>query len=213
MIPTAMVIGWSFFGRRPGNLGLAGAGIICLGVALILAGVDAGQRAPIVTATAGCVLAFNLRTFAGEFHPWNRRARTLVEKLRITGLVVLVTAASSIALAALGALLTSVNFLPPMDLVPTAAQLLHLPTILWGALVGSVIHTAMAFLSLSSVVKITSENFAAATAFTPVATLLVQWTTGMLGLIHQFAITPLLLPSMTIVIAGVFLILWSARRH
>jgi hypothetical protein len=213
MIPTAMVIGWTFFGRRPGNLGLAGAGIICLGVTLILAGVDAGQRAPIVAATAGCVLAFNLRTFAGEFHPWNRRARTLVEKLRITGLVVLVTGASSIALAALGAILTSANFIAPTDLVPTAAQLLHLPTILWGALVGSVIHTAMAFLSLSSVVKITSESFAAATAFTPVATLLVQWTTGMLGLIHQFAIAPLLLPSMTIVIVGVFLILWGTRRH
>lgn len=213
MIPAAVAIGWIVFGRRPGNLSLAGAGIVCLGVAPILADVNAEHRTAIIAATAGCVLAFNLRTFAGELHPWNRRALTLTEKLRITGLVVLVTAVSSIALAALGAVLTSVNILPPTNLVPTAAQMLHLPTILWGALVGSVIHTAMAFLSLSCVVKITSENFAAATAFTPVATLVVQWIAGMLGLIPLFAITPLLLPSMTIVIAGVFLMLWSSRRR
>jgi hypothetical protein len=91
--------------------------------------------------------------------------------------------------------------------------MLHLPTILWGALVGSLIHTAMAFLSLSSVVKITSENFAAATAFTPAATLIVQWFGGVLGLIPLFVISPLLLPSMTVVIAGVFLMLWGSRRR
>jgi hypothetical protein len=213
MIPAAVAIGWTAFGRRPSNLSLAGAGIVCLGVAPVLAAVSAEHLTSIVAATAGCVLAFNLRTFAGEFHPWNRRARTLTEKLRITGLVVLVTAASSIALAALGAVLTSANILPPSDLVPTAAQMLHLPTIFWGALVGSVIHTAMAFLSLSCVVKITSENFAAATAFTPVATLIVQFVAGMLGLIPLFAITPLLLSSMTMVIAGVFLMLWGSRRR
>ena len=35
--------------------------------------------------------AFILRSFSAEFHPWNRRAKTVMEKLRITGLVVLVT--------------------------------------------------------------------------------------------------------------------------
>ena len=213
MIPAAVAIGWIFFGRRPSQLTLAGAGIVCLGVMPILVTVNAEHRTAIVAATVGCVLAFNLRTFAGESHPWNRRARTLTEKLRITGLVVFVTATSSIVLAALAAALTSVNLLPSTHLVPTATQMLHLPTILWGALVGSVIHTAMAFLSLSSVVKITSENFAAATAFTPAATLGVQWIAGMLGLIPLFAITPLLLASMTIVIAGVFLMLWRSRRR
>lgn len=211
MIPTAVTIGWFAFGRKPSKLTLAGAAIVCLGVAPILVGVNAEHRAAIIAATAGCVFAFNLRTFAGEFHPSNRKARTLMEKLRVTGLVVLVTAASSVVLAAFGAVLVATNVLPPTNLLPTATQMLHLPTILWSALVGSAIHTAMAFLSLSCVVKINSENFAAATAFTPVSTLAVQCTAGMLGLIPLFAITPLLLPSMTIVIAGVLLMLWGSR--
>ena len=97
-----------------------------------------------------------------------------MEKLRITGLVVLVTShgtwrcrqpqpccrhRASAAAA----------------MVPTAAQMLHVPTILLGMLVGGVILTSMAVLSFSAVVKITTENFMAVHAFTPVATLLVQW--------------------------------------
>ena len=49
------------------------------------------HRPQCCTAVAGSAFAFNLRGFSAEFHPWNRRARTLIEKLRITGLVVLVT--------------------------------------------------------------------------------------------------------------------------
>jgi hypothetical protein len=213
MIPAAVVIGWILFARRPANLTLTGAAIVCLGVLPVLAYIEPAHLVPVIIATIGCVLAFNLRTFAGEFHPWNRNARTVMEKLRITGLVVLVTAVTSLALAALGALLTAGGILPPLSIVPTGAQMLHLPTILLGALVGSIIHTAMSFLSLSAVVKITSENFAAATAFTPVATLVVQWIAGMLGLIPLFLVDAKLLTAMAIVIGGVFLMLRGARQR
>lgn len=213
MIPAALAIGWMLFGRRPGKLTLVGAAVVCLGVLPVLASVDTAHLPMVVIATLGCVLAFNVRTFAGEFHPWNRRARTVMEKLRITGLVVLVTAVTSLALAVGSALLTGLGLLPPLPLLPTADQLLHPPTILLGALVGSVIHTAMAFLSLSSVVKITSENFAVATAFTPVATLIVQWTAGVLGLIPLFRVDAVLLTAIAILIGGVFLMLRGARRR
>ena len=128
-----------------------------------------------LTAVAGSAFAFNLRGFSAEFHPWNRRAGTITEKLRITGLVVLVTSMASLALAGGCALLVGLGVLPPIPMVPTAAQMLHVPTILLGVLVGGVILTAMAFLNFSCVVKITTENFAATSAFTPVAALLVQW--------------------------------------
>jgi len=213
MIPVAVAIGWILFGRRPSNLTLAGAAVVCLGIVPVLAFIAPAHMLPVIMATAGCVFAFNLRTFAGEVHPWNRSARTVMEKLRITGLVVLVTAVTGIAIAAVAAMLIGLNVVPAFAMMPTPAQMLHLPTILLGALVGSVIHTAMAFLSLSAVVKITSENFAAATAFTPVATLVVQWIAGMLGLIPLFLVDAKLLTAMAIVIAGVFLMLRGARRR
>jgi drug/metabolite transporter (DMT)-like permease len=211
MIPAAVLTGWMLFARRPSHLTLIGAAIVCLGVAPVLAFIDAAHVAPVVIATIGCALAFNLRTFAGEFHPWNRNARTVMEKLRITGLVVLVTALTSLGLAALGALSTSLGMLPSLALIPTGREMLHLPTILLGALVGSVIHSAMAFLSLSAVVKITSENFAAATVLTPIATLVVQWIAGKLGLIPLFLIDAKLLVAMAIVIGGVLLMLRGSR--
>ena len=163
-------------------------------------------------AAVGCSLAFNLRTFSAEFHPWNRRARTVTEKLRITGLVVLVTSLVRLALTATAAALIATGTLPPTPLVPTADQMLHVPTILLGALVGSVILTAMWVLGFSCVVKITTENFAAADAFSPLAALIVQLAAGALGLIPLFPVDAPLLAAMAAVIAGVFLMLYAARR-
>jgi hypothetical protein len=212
MIPAALAVGWMLFKRQPSNLTLIGAAIVCLGIVPVLAYVAPEHMLPVIAATAGCVAAFNLRTFAGEVHPWNRNARTVMEKLRITGLVVLVSAVTGIALAAVAALLIGLKAVPAFAMMPTPAQMLHMPTILLGALVGSIIHTAMAYLSLSAVVKITSENCAAATAFTPVSTLVVQWIAGMLGLIPLFLVDAKLLIAMAIVIGGVFLMLRGARR-
>jgi hypothetical protein len=210
-IPFSLMIGWGLFARRPRTLTLAGAAVMCLGIAPLVVLLDAGHRTDVLIAAVGCALAFNLRTFSAEFHPWNRRARTVMEKLRITGLVVLVTSIASLVLTGSAALLTAKGVLPPTTLVPTAAQMLHLPTILLGALVGSAIHTAMAVLSFSCVVKITSENFAAAAAFSPLAALLVQLAAGAVGIIPFFPVDATLLAAMAIVTAGVFLMLYAAR--
>src|SRR5207244_2167430 len=124
-----------------------------------------------------------LRSFAAEFHPWNRSATTVMEKLRVTGLVVLVTSLASLALAGGVAVLIGLGHLPPTRMMPTLPEMLHGPTILLAAVVGSVILTTMAVLSFSAVVKITTENLMAVHAFTPLSTLLVQMAATAVGLI------------------------------
>ena len=62
-------------------------------------------------------------------------------------------------------------------------------------------------------VKITTENFTATSAFTPLATLLVQMAGSAAGLIPVYALDPELLPAMAVVIGGVLLILFAARRR
>ena len=91
--------------------------------------------------------------------------------------------------------------------------MLHAPTVLLGGIVNAAIMTAMAVLSFSAVVKITTENFTATHAFTPVGTLLVQMAASAVGLIPVYALDPSLLPSMGVVIVGVLLILYAARRR
>jgi hypothetical protein len=73
--------------------------------------------------------------------------------------------------------------------------------------------TAMAALSFSAVVKITTENFMATHAFTPVATLLVQLAASAVGLIAGYALDPSLMPAMGVVIGGVLLMLYAARQR
>jgi hypothetical protein len=211
-VPISLLVGWALFARRPRPLSIAGATLMCLGMVPVLISVAPGHLADVAIAAVGCSLAFNLRTFAAEFHPWNRRARTVMEKLRITGLVVLVTTTFALALAAIAATLVGTGVLPSTPLVPTPDQMLHLPTLLLGVVVGSVILTAMWVLGFSSVVKITSENFAAAVAFSPLAALIVQLAAGGLGLIPFFPVDAMLVIAMAAVIAGVFLMLYAVRR-
>jgi hypothetical protein len=52
----------------------------------------------------------------------------------------------------------------------------------------------MAFLNFSCVVKITTENFAATSAFTPVAALIVQLAAAAVGLIQHYTLDTTLFP-------------------
>jgi drug/metabolite transporter (DMT)-like permease len=210
-MPFSLLIGWVLFARRPGRLAFLGAGIVSAVVLALLPFVEAEHRLSVAIAAVGAALAFCLRSFAAEFHPWNRAARTVHEKLRISGLVVLVTSLGSLALAGGGGALVATGHLPPHPMLPTAAQMLHLPTVLLGVLVGGVILIAMAVLGFSCVVKITTENFAAVTSLTPLATLLAQMAGSAVGLIPAYPPDPLLLPAMAAVVFGVGLVLLAAR--
>lgn len=212
-IPLSLIVGWGLFARRPRPLTMIGAGVVLAGIAPLIVSIDPHVRTPVLIAALGSAASFNLRGFSAEFHPWNRRAKTVMEKLRVTGLVVLVTSIASLALTGACSLLIAAGVLPAMRLIPTGQEMLHLPTILLALLVGGVILTAMAVLSFSAVVKITTENFTATSAFTPVATLLVQMAAGAAGLIPLYPLDAGLLAAMAIVVAGVLLILYAARRR
>jgi microcystin-dependent protein len=71
----------------------------------------------------------------------------------------------------------------------------------------------MAYLNFSSVVKITTENFTAVSAFTPVFTLVIQEIAAAAGVIPRVTVAPMLLLAMAIAVAGVLLIFIDARRR
>ncbi|HWB45867.1 MAG TPA: EamA family transporter, partial [Hyphomicrobiaceae bacterium] len=127
-IPLSMVVGWSLFGRRPARPALLGAGIICAGIVPMLFTSAPGAQGSVVALAFASACAYALRGFSAEFHPWNRAARTVREKLRITGLVVLVTSVAGLALAAFSSVLISAGVMPATSVVPTTAQMLHVPT-------------------------------------------------------------------------------------
>ena len=105
-IPLAMVIGWLLFSRRPPRLAMIGGFAIMIGVVPLGFTVPAEHRTAVFAAAGAAALTFILRSFSSEFHPWNRRAKTVMEKLRVTGLVVLVTCIVGLTLAAWAARLS-----------------------------------------------------------------------------------------------------------
>ena len=104
------------------------------------------------------------------------------------------------------------GLLPATGLVPTVAQLLHVPTILLGTLCGGAMLTAMAYLGFSSVVKINTENLTAMLAFAPVTAWLFQVIGVAAGLIVAESLDPRLIGAMAVLVAAVLLIFWAGHR-
>jgi drug/metabolite transporter (DMT)-like permease len=211
-IPVSMVMGWALLGRRTGRVGLLGAGIVIIGVGWLASGIEPARAVPGLALTFTCAVVMNLRTFATEFHHWNRKAQTVFDKMRVTGLVLLVTSVSGTLLVAVLIGLAGAGHLARGSWLPTAADFLHPPTLLSALIVGAVVLTAMQYLAFSAVVKIGTENFIATTAFTPIATLIAQELAAAAGLLPPMPVEWQIAPAIAAVIVGVLVVLWAGRR-
>ena len=210
-IPIALLAGWLVFARRPARLaGLAAAVIV---VAIVYVVMISPEAARLPTGLCGllCGVIMVVRGFAAEVHPWNRAARTPFDKLRVTGLLLLVTSVISLALTVLASGVIAAGLMPPLRIVPTLAELMHLPTILLGGLLGGLLLTAMSYLGFSVVLKIGTENLMAMMAFTPLTSWIFQEIGVALGLISVPSPDVRLISAMVVIIASVLTILWSGR--
>ncbi len=211
-IPLSLLIGYLLLGRRSGPIAWLGALLVFAAVIGIIWRLSLWTVPAGLAAALACAVIINVRSFATEFHPWNRRANNIPEKMRVTGIVVLGTATAGLVLS-LGLVgLVSAGVLPRTPLVPQLHQYWHVPTLLLALLVGSVLYSALQYLGFSAVTKIGSENFIASAAFTPLMTLAVQEAAQLTGLIRFPPFDWRLMPSIVAAIAGVLLIVWSGRR-
>jgi hypothetical protein len=137
---------------------------------------------------------------------------TVTEKMRVTGLVVLATSLVGLAAAsALAALVASGN-LPATPLLPRVDQLVAMPTIILSLVMGCVMITVMQYLMFSSVVKITSENFFAVMALSPLSTLILQEAAARLGVAGVAPAVWAILPFTLLILIGNVLIVWRGGR-
>jgi hypothetical protein len=211
-IPAAILIGLVVRGRLPPLLAGVGAAIITLAVLWYVPQMH--SAAPVAGLALGATCAFiqSGRTFASEFHPWNRAARTIPEKMRITGLVLLSTSLVGLALvlAAVGA--AERGLVTPPAWLPLGADLLFPPAIVLGLAVGVIVLTAMQYLAFSTVVKLGTESFIATTAVIPFVTLGVQELVVRGGLLAPVPVGWEVLPAMLAVMVGVALVILGQRR-
>src|SRR5262249_7754691 len=66
---------------------------------------------PFIAPPRASASSMSVRNLLAEFHPWNRRARTVIEKMRVTGLVVLATSIAGLVVAAVLAALVAYGLL------------------------------------------------------------------------------------------------------
>jgi hypothetical protein len=206
-VPVSMAAGWAFLDRRPLPLAMAGGVATVLVVAFVVAVTPAGVRWPMAVAGTLAGTFMVVRGFASEFHPVNRAARTVREKLRFTGFVVLIASLLSVALVALAA-----AAIPETSMLPTTAQMRHIPTMLLGGLVGGAILTLMFYFNFASVVVIGTENLMAMMAFSPATTWIFQEIGVALGWIDVQRPDANIGAAIVVCIAAVLLIFWADVR-
>ncbi|MFO1303070.1 MAG: hypothetical protein U1F54_05020 [Burkholderiales bacterium] len=213
--PLAIVTGWTLFHRRPLPVAWLGGAVIMVGVAMIASSTPPGVRWPMALAGTLTGAFMVVRGFAGEFHPVNRAARTVRDKLRFTGVVVLMTAAMSLAAAGLAAVAVASGAMSATQMLPTLQEMTHLPTILLGCVGGGAILTVMMVLNFSAVVTIGTANFTALMAFSPLTIWFFQEIGVALHWIEAARPDAGVVAAMVVCIAGVLLIFLAdilARR-
>ncbi len=211
-VPAAALFGL-LLGRRPAALGVAGHAIVVAAIAWYALALLPGDRAMSLLLAGSCGLIMSMRAFATEFHPWNRAAHTIAEKMQVTGLVLLVTSFMGAAVIfGLMALVAHGRMQQPAWL-PQMHHFLHPPTIALSLFMGTVVLTAMQYLGFSVVVKIQAQNFVATTALIPLVTLMLQIVVVQLGILAPLPLEWRVLPAMLAVAGGVLIVLWSARKR
>ena len=210
-VPIAMLLAFLVTGRRPSRLGFLGAALIA-GVILWYTS-QMRSAAPLTALSLGAVCGFIIgaRSLAAEHHPWNRAARTIPEKMRVTGLVLLFASGLGVALTCAAIAAADHGLLPPTSWLPRWSDLVHPPAIWLGLFLGVVVLTVMQYLSFSIVVKLGAETFVATTAFIPFTTLAVQQLAVAVGLMAPLPVDWRVMPAMLGLLAGVTLVILGTR--
>ena len=210
-VPAAALVGFLLLRRRPTGFGLIGQSIVLAGIFGFAATMGESQRASGLLLAVACGLIMSLRAFATELHPWNRSARTIEEKMRLTGLVLLVTSLLGTGLVAGLMVMVAKGAIPAQAWLPQVHHFLHAPTVALGLFMGALLLTTMQYLGFSVVLKIQAQNFVATTALIPLVTLAFQIAAVSFGILSPVPVDWNVLPAMLVVAAGVAIVIWSGR--
>ncbi len=205
-VPMSLLVAWAYFSARLKARQIIGSLVVVAAVAPVLALVPAENRNSAIILGVLTALIVAIKTYASEFHPWNRRAGNITEKVRVTGLVVL--AATLLSVLATGASMLAVasGLIEPNAFTPSTSDFTHGPTIVLAFGLGVVTLVAMSYLTFSAVVKIGTSNFLATSAVTPLSAYGLQLLAARAGLIAAPAFDFALLAPILLGIAGMLMI-------
>ncbi|MFM9939282.1 MAG: hypothetical protein ACKVP7_07290 [Hyphomicrobiaceae bacterium] len=212
-LPVSILAGWLLFGRRTSLISFSGIVLMSMAVGLYVTTIPHDVVWMALFLGTLCALISVTRNFSAEFHPWNRSAKTVFEKMRITGLMLLVTSVTGTAVV--GGLMALVHggLVPPSAAIPAPGAFAHLPTLGLAAFMGVFVLTAMQYFGFSAVVRIGTERFIAAGSMVPVTTLLVQNVAAMLGVLPVALVDGRFIAIMLGVVVGVFVFIAGGRKQ
>jgi len=210
-IPVSLMLGWFLFSRHISRKTLVGALVVIAAILPVFGFLPEQIRFQAFVLALTCAFVASIKTFASEFHPQNRAAETVMDKLRVTGLVVLATTIVGAIILVPLSLLSGSGVIPQFVVIPSLSAYWHGPTLLTAIGLGAPVLCAMNYLTFSSSVKITTENFLALSAFTPLGALVAQILAAWFGIIAVAPFDPWLLVLIALGIVGMMIVIRGRR--
>lgn len=205
-VPMSLLVAWVYFSARLEARQIIGSIIVVAAVAPVLMMLPAQNRNAATILGVLTALIVAIKTYASEYHPWNRRAGSIAEKVRVTGLVVLAATLLGVLATVVTMLAEAAGAIGPNAFTPSPGAFTHGPTIVLALGFGVVTLVAMSYLTFSSVVKIGTSNFLATSAVTPLSAYGLQLLAARAGLIEAPAFDFALLVPILLGIAGMLMI-------
>lgn len=205
-VPMSLLVAWAYFSARLEARQIIGSVIVVAAVMPVLMLVPAQNRNAAAILGILTALIVAIKTYASEYHPWNRHAGSIAEKVRVTGLVVLAATLLVVLATGVTMLAEAAGAIGPNAFTPSPGAFTHRPTIVLALGFGVATLVAMSYLTFSSVVKIGTSNFLATSAVTPLPAYGLQLLAARAGLIEAPAFDFALLVPILLGIAGILMI-------
>lgn len=203
-VPMAALAVWIVFSRRPGRAELMAQALLLVGVLVLVASLTGGVRNPAVVLLALSEVAVVGSAILAERHPHNQAA-DLATRLRLSGIVLLITAGAFVALRGAQVMLGGAATLDLADLADPALWLA-------GIGVGVVFRGPATYLTFRAVQLAGTQNYTLAVITLPLFGLGLEVVAALAGQSAWPAVGPADAAGAALVMAGGLGVAWARRR-
>ncbi len=202
----SLLIAWLFLNRKPYWSDLAGAGIILLGVGLVIGHLEADIRVLAVMTLLITAFFYTARMVVTETHPTSNQAVTIKDRCRTTGYVLMATSFVFLSCSLLGAWLKvqipaeQIAANPLLMALPSLADFTSPATVFAGILLGLFNISISTYCCFYSTQILKSEVFLMISGITPVFIFGMEYVASLFGLLDLSSL------SLTDVLAGLLTI-------
>lgn len=190
-VAMALFIAVAIMNRKPSTSELLGVGVILIGVALMIMGVEPDAKAPAMVWLSLTIFCQTVKTFIMETHPQSNDTKTFSEHARVTAFVTFVTAIVFLIVLLILAMIKSAGAIDSAiaNVLPSLTDFVHPVTFIAGIVFGVLNEAASGYCYFYAARAMKAEKFLALTSLVPLVTFSMEYPLALANVIEVRDVT------------------------